>query len=429
MHLHHKRANKYKLSSLTLSLLVFLNSVFSQHKKTLILDKIDSICNDNKVDVNIKAINFSNITRFQGTIGWDSTVIRFDSLMYGVNTSNINLDDSTTTLIPAESNISFIWNGSVPHTIPDNTILFTLKFTVFNAKGNRTPVYFINNTSVNGTPPQIDIMNNSNKKISTATDTAFIDGYIEFADTPKIIQNDYLLTCNASCIPTGYQWFVNDNAIINDTFKTISITGNGNYKVAASYSNGNIVYSNPANILLPIEIISFNADILNNGITLRWIASNEKNTDYFNIGRKVNDGSYKTIATINAKGNIPESEYYYNDNELVKGLINYQLQMVDKEGKKHYSKIVKVNKKVEYSYSIYPDPAHNKINVEGENICELDVTDIAGKIIERKRFSVLSGKSNVVRVIKVPDLTKGTYLLKIINIDGNNKIEKFIVDK
>ena len=164
-------------------------------------------------------------------------------------------------------------------------------------------------------------------------------------------------------------------------------------------------------------------------VSRHWIAANENTTDYYDIGRKVNDGTYKTITTINAKGNALESEYSYNDNESVKGLINYQIQIVDKDGNKHYSKIVTVNKKVENTYTIYPDPAHNKINVEGENICELDVTDIAGKIMERKRFSVLSGKSNVVRVITIPNIAKGAYLLKIINMDGTNKVEKFMVDK
>ena len=429
MYLHFIPAMKHKLWAIVLCILVLVNTTFAQHKKTMLLDKIDTICADAKVDVNVRANNFNNITSFQGTIGWDSTVIRFDSLMYGVNTGSINLNDTTTSIIPSESNVSFIWNDSLPQSIPDNTILFILKFTIIKAKGNRTPVYFITNPSISNSAPEIDIMDIVNKKISASTDTAFIDGYIGFADTPKIIQNDYVLTCKASCIPAGYLWFVNGNPINNDTFRTISITGNGLYTVAVLYSNGNKVFSKPTNIVLPIEIISFNADIVKNGISLNWIAANENTTDYYDIGRKVNDGTYKTITTINAKGNALESEYSYNDNESVKGLINYQIQIVDKDGNKHYSKIVTVNKKVENTYTIYPDPAHNKINVEGENICELDVTDIAGKIMERKRFSVLSGKSNVVRVITIPNIAKGAYLLKIINMDGTNKVEKFMVDK
>ena len=429
MYLHLKLAIKHKLWGIALCLLLFVNVAVAQHKKTIFLDKLDSICSNMNVDINVRVNNFSNITSFQGTIGWDSTIIRFDSLMYGVNTGSINLNDSTTSIMPTESYVNFVWNDSVPHTIPDNTILFTLKFTIINAKGNKTPVYFINNPSNTNTPLEIDTMGVVNKVISATIDTAFINGYIGFAEPPKIIQADNILTCKTSCIPAGYQWFVNGNPIINDTFKTITITGNGLYAVSAIYSNGNKVYSTPVNIVLPIEIISFNAVNAAKGITLNWVASNETTTDYFNIGRKVNDGNYRTISTINAKGNVLESDYLYTDNESVNGLISYQLQIVDKYGNNHYSKIISINKKVEYAYSIYPDPSHNKINVEGENICELDVTDNTGKIIQRKRFSVLSGKSNVIRVINIPNIAKGLYFLKIINLDGNNKIEKFIVDK
>ncbi len=401
--------------------------IHAQNKKTLFLDKVDTICTNTKVDFNVRTKNITNIIGFQGSIGWDSTIITFDSLMYGSNTGSINLNDSNTNIQIAGSYLNFVWVDSFAQTVPDNSILFTIRFTVTNPKGNKTPVYF-NKSGTNKTPLEIDTLDLNTLIPVATTDTAFINGYIGFVDTPKIFQNGNVLTCLASCNPSGFQWYLNGNAIQNDTSNSIVITSTGNYSVSVNYSNGNKVYSIPTNIILPLEILSFDALFENNVTTLKWKTAEELGTAYFNIGRKVNEGSFQTIATINTKGNIPVSEYDFIDKDKNRGIISYQLEIVDKDGGKHYSRILTVNPKSDLSYKIYPNPAHNQIKVEGENITQIDIIDNLGHLLIRKRYAVLSSQSLSTKAINTSGLLPGVYNIKIYNLDRSSKVDKIVIN-
>ena len=407
-----------------------LNTYAQQLKKTMYLDKIDTICTDTKVDFNVRANNFSNIIGFQGSIGWDSTIITFDSLMFSTSSGSINLNDSNTNIQTAGSYINYIWFDSLAHTVPNNTILFTLRFSITNPKGNKTPIFF-NKTYNPGTvytSLEIDTMDVNTMIPDVCTDTSFIDGYIGFVDTPKIIQNGNVLTCIASCNPSGFQWYINGNPIPSANSNTITVVGTGIFTVSVSYTNGNKVFSLPMNVSLPLQLLSFNAAHTNNATTLKWSTTNEVETAYFNIGRKVNDGSYETIGTVAAKGSSLENIYTFNDKERKNGTIYYQLEMVDKDGSKHYSNIVSVNVKNEYVYSVYPNPSHNKVNIEGESINQIDIVDNVGHLLIRKRYAVLSNSSFSAKTLDIKELKAGMYFVKIYNLDGSSAVEKLIIN-
>ncbi|MEI6183996.1 MAG: T9SS type A sorting domain-containing protein [Bacteroidota bacterium] len=414
---------------LLLSIIIFSVTYQSnaQNKKTLLLDKVDTICTNTSVDFNVRAKNFTNIIGFQGSIGWDSTIITFDSLMYGSNTGSINLNDSNTNIQPAGSYLNFVWVDSFAQTVPDNTVLFTLRFIITNPKGNKTPVYF-NKSGINFTPLEIDTLNLNTLIPEAANDTAFINGYIGFVDTPKIFQNGNVLTCLASCNPSGFQWYLNGNVLIKDTSNSIVITTTGNYSVSVMYSNGNKVNSTSVNVILPLEILSLDASYENNVTNIKWKTAEELGTAYFNIGRKVNEGSFQTIATINTKGNLPISEYEYIDKDKNRGVISYQLEIVNKDGAKHYSRIITVNPKSDLSYKIYPNPAHSQIKVEGENITQIDIIDNLGHLLIRKRYAVLSTQSLSTKTINTNGLLPGAYNIKIYNLDRSSKVDKIVIN-
>ena len=416
-----------KLLVACIVLLLVSTTTYSQLKKTMYLDKIDTICTDTKVDFNVRANNFTNIIGFQGSIGWDSSIVHFDSLMFGTNTGTINLNDSNTNIQPASSYLNFVWFDSMSHNLANNTILFTLRFSITNPKGNRTPVYFNHNGPF--TSLEIDTLNLGTYMPESATDTSFVDGYIGFVDTPKIIQNGNVFTCIASCNPSGFQWYINGIAISGATNSTITIVGTGSYTVSVSYSNGNKVFSLPTNVSLPIEIVNFSAAYANNATTLKWTASNTNGTAHFNIGRKVNDEPYKTIGSINANDKGQISNYSFIDYERKRGILYYQLEIVEQDGGKHYSKIVSVNRTEETVYSVFPNPAHNKVTISGESINQIDIIDNTGRLLIRKRYAVIAGNSNNNIEMDVHELKTGIYCIRIYNLDGTSSTEKMVINQ
>jgi len=414
---------------LSLFLFTMTLPIHGQRKKTLFLDKIDTICTNTKVDFNVRAKNFTNIGSFQGSIGWDSSILAFDSLMYGYNTGSLNLNDSNTSIQSTNSSVSFIWSDSFARTIPDSTILFTIHFSIINPKGNRTSVYFNRQPANNNyTALEIDTLHVINPKPIPTYDTSFVDGYISFVDSPKIFQNGNILTCIASCNPSSFQWYFNGEQMVNDTSNSILIKGTGSYTVLVSYSNGIKLYSSVSNITLPIEIQSFDASFDNNVTTIKWRTIEELGASYYNLGRKLNEGNYQTITTINAKGTVAASEYEYLDKDKNRGVISYQLEVVDKDGSKHYSRIVSVNPKSELNYTIFPNLSNNQVKIEGENISQIDVLDNTGRLYSRRRYAVLSKQSFSAKIITTKELLPGLYFIKIYNLDKSSKIEKLVVN-
>jgi len=416
-----------KLIGISVSFFVFVCMSFAQRTKTILLDKIESNCTATKVDFKVRVTNFTNITSFQGAIGWDNSILKLDSLFLKSSNCNIKLDDSIAASIqPNDNYLNFVWSDTIPHSVPDSSVLFSLRFSISNPSNNHSPVYFIRNDSNLYYILEIDTFDVANQMMSPAIDTAFSNGYISFADSPVIINKGNKLFCVAACSPSGYQWYFNGNPIQNETSGSVSIAGNGLYSVSVFYTSGNRLNSLPVNIGSPPELISFNAARLNNVTSLKWATNKPVGTTWFNIGRKVNDGEYKTITTVNAKDNYELSEFTFNDNDVLRGDIYYQLQIVNQDNKQ-YSKIVSVNINKENEYRIYPNTTKDKMNVEGENISKIEVMDNSGRVILRKRFSVVFNNTSK-RIIDISKLEKGLYVMKIFNLDGSDKVEKLVIN-
>lgn len=107
--------------------------------------------------------------------------------------------------------------------------------------------------------------------------------------------------------------------------------------------------------ILPIELLSFSANIVNDKVELNWITASERNNDYFIIERSFDGGSLEGIGTINGHGNSNTFSYYkYIDNDyFINNEIFYRLKQVDYNGRYSYSSIIKISeerKNILFSY-------------------------------------------------------------------------------
>jgi len=193
------------------------------------------------------------------------------------------------------------------------------------------------------------------------------------------------------------------------------------YRISAYNEFGQSSYSDTAQVVVPVELISFNASVNDQGVLLEWITATENNNMGFGIERKLN-ADWETIGFVEGRGTSSEiSEYsFFNDlSELEESSnLKYRLKQIDYSGVFVYSDIVEINFSLE-KFSLeqnYPNPFNpsTKITfiVPKNTPVTLKVFDIVGnEITTLLNQQLTSGKHTV--EFNSGNLSSGIYLYRI----------------
>ncbi len=178
-----------------------------------------------------------------------------------------------------------------------------------------------------------------------------------------------------------------------------------------------------ATSVLPVNLISFSANKINNAIQLNWQIASEKNISFYNIERSKDGNSFESLNQLEATGN----NYSYVDQQPFAGTDFYRLKMIDTDGKFTYSKVVAIKMDSEnVRLQIFPNPARNILNIQVNGYSEkalLQIIDITGRNVKEEKIS-LNGTTSV--AVDVNNLPKGTYevILKGNSINEQKKLVK-----
>lgn len=148
------------------------------------------------------------------------------------------------------------------------------------------------------------------------------------------------------------------------TDNSISDTGLYYYRVYAFNSNASSGYSNTvgAITIIPVELISFTAEVHNKSVKLQWSTATEKNNRGFEIERKSLTPSLSNLSRpwrakaegegeplwikigfVEGKGTSSTVQnYFFIDNEIQSGKYFYRLKQIDFDGTSSYSGEVEV---------------------------------------------------------------------------------------
>jgi hypothetical protein len=158
---------------------------------------------------------------------------------------------------------------------------------------------------------------------------------------------------------------------------------------------------------LPLKLISFTGELKNYGVELLWKTQNEVNSDRFEIQRSANGVEFASIGSVVAKGrSASENDYRFVDAKVQQGLNYYRLKMIDKDGSYEFSGMVtiKVTEGIR-SFSVYPNPVRNELQITSGANSLLNLVDINGKLL--RRVPVSTGNNT----IDVSNISSGVYYL------------------
>ncbi|MEO1256636.1 MAG: T9SS type A sorting domain-containing protein, partial [Bacteroidota bacterium] len=171
--------------------------------------------------------------------------------------------------------------------------------------------------------------------------------------------------------------------------------------VSLNFSERIITSGIENNTILPVELLYFQGEVLDNVIALEWATATELNNDYFDVERSKDGIDFVAIGRVEGNGNTSELiSYNFLDSQPNPGNNYYRLKQVDYDGVESFYEIIQLfndyfQKNMEAT--IYPNPATS------DNI----------------RLRVLSGDDHTPVSIRIIDLNGNIYFEEIIEASLN----------
>jgi hypothetical protein len=182
--------------------------------------------------------------------------------------------------------------------------------------------------------------------------------------------------------------YVNVNTLMYRT-GAINVSGSSQTRQTSLFFKA--FYLTNKNIALPIKLISFDAKLRNNNVSLTWATAAEINNDFFTIERSTDGQTFEPILTKRGAGNSTVTlEYEANDPNPLDGYSYYRLKQTDYDGHFSYSDVETVKNKggqndideaeVEIT-AISPNPFSDEFKIDFilKQKCQVEVSMISSK--------------------------------------------------
>lgn len=221
----------------------------------------------------------------------------------------------------------------------------------------------------------------------------------------------------------GTQWANHGNGGTTGTTSFGTVTSSVAITSFSPFTIGSSTTFNP----LPVNLISFNAEIVKSIVELKWTVAQENNNDFYTIEKSLDGVNWVKMAQIKGAVNSESvSEYFAQDANPVNGVQFYRLSQTDLKGTTEYFNTISVNVlKTGISVNnIYPNPTSGTFNIDLSGFefeyASITVTNLQGQVVFE---SGDLGKS--VNVFQLEELIHGVYFIHL-NIDGDTQISKII---
>jgi carboxypeptidase T len=167
-------------------------------------------------------------------------------------------------------------------------------------------------------------------------------------------------------------------------------------------------------ITLPVEFISFDGRLLRNGnVELTWNASTDAQHDYFEVERSFDQNNFAALGRVKTA-----PPCVFADPGAQPGNNYYRIKQVDKDGSVSYSKTINIiYNKGKVNYLMFPNPVTDvlklRLSVDRPETYSVTVTDMAGKVIVKKKAIVTNTSGDV--SIDLAGKAQQVYMLIIRN--------------
>lgn len=192
-------------------------------------------------------------------------------------------------------------------------------------------------------------------------------------------------------------------------------------------------YQAPVQFTLPLVITSFDANLDNKNVTLKWETGKEKKLSHFVIERSTNGRDYEDAGVVFASGSSDvKQDYSFSDaiNTSAKGVLYYRLKMVDQLNAYNYTEVRIIRFGGDATASLhlqaFPNPVVNELRITipaawQEKQVNYDLYNGNGQLVRH----IASNQANQTEVVSMQGLGRGMYIVKAYT--GNEMASQIVV--
>ena len=204
-------------------------------------------------------------------------------------------------------------------------------------------------------------------------------------------------------------------AIIPGTFSALSFIPNDPNNIVVDAA---VCIYNYANIVLPVELLSFKGIKKGKTSQLQWETSNEKNLVNYIIERSPDGRNFHPVGFTKPRSTSANEKVAYDfvDDQPEMGINYYRLLSKGVGKDEKYSKVISLDFGLGLSGRVYPNPLDGELSIDldiesntGE--VEVGIYDVVGKQVLSKKFQNNDRRVNM--TLPTSDLAPGSYFVKV----------------
>lgn len=192
--------------------------------------------------------------------------------------------------------------------------------------------------------------------------------------------------------------------------------------------------------VIPVELVSFAANLVNNHVLIEWSTATETNNMGFEVQRSADKSEWLTIAFKEGQGTtVSLSHYAYMDLNPYSGISYYRLKQVDYDGSFRIYEPVEVDLSVPSVFALkqnYPNPFNPSTRINFNLAVASDVTLKIFDVLGQEIVTVVNGKLSAgthTAEVFANQLTSGVYFYRLdaSGVDGSkfSQVKKMLLSK
>ena len=186
-----------------------------------------------------------------------------------------------------------------------------------------------------------------------------------------------------------------------------------------------------SNSVLPVELLYFKGEVVENGNLLTWETATEINNEGFEVQRSEDGRNWFNLGFVQGNGTTLENHVYtFIDENPINGTNYYRLKQVDLpatqqagfNGDFEYSNVIILTSQFigNQQFTLFPNPVRSELNIANVSQGNILIYNSIGQVV--RQFSVTDTQMR----IEVSDLENGIYTLKFQKTDGTVVSKQFI---
>jgi hypothetical protein len=206
------------------------------------------------------------------------------------------------------------------------------------------------------------------------------------------------------------------------TIYTVTVTNAAGCENVAQVK---VTVDNTGCIVVPVKFAAFTGRIIKCAGILTWTTATEEGIAYYSVEYSTDGSRYAEAARIPARNSSNGSSYGFTYNAMAKGNNFFRIKAVSPDGSAAYSSVVLLKSDCEgSSITLAPNPARDVVRISGmTGRNTIFLYDMTGKLLMQ------SPTGTATQLINVAGYAAGTYIVRIINENGESTGLKLVKEK